>query len=278
MAPFVPSSAASRSGTSRVPSVPASASPAQLTLPWRDRVEVGTPEPAAVVPSGPPPEPGLPPTVTFVRNLRARRYILRVLPDSSVRVTIPRNGSRREAEAFVRTRTRWIDDRRREIEAARRQTQWVAGELVWWRGERRPVEVTSRDDGAVLVRCGDLEVLTARRDDYRPVLEPLMRRHARVELPGRLLAMAERFGLAVARITVRNQRSRWGSCSREGNIALNWRLLQMPAEVCDYVLAHELMHLHEPNHSPRFWARVAAVCPDYARWRTWLRHEGLALC
>jgi predicted metal-dependent hydrolase len=106
----------------------------------------------------------------------------------------------------------------------------------------------------------------------------VMRSSAVDELPGRLLRLAATHGLEVARVTVRNQRSRWGSCSRDGTIALNWRLLQMPTTVCDYVLLHELMHLREPNHSPRFWAQVASVCPDYAQARAWLRVEGLALC
>lgn len=277
MAFLFPSSVAARTGAPRVPSASPSALPAQLTLPWRDRVEVAEPPP----PSAPPqssPELAEATAITFVRNRRARRYILRVLPDATVRVTIPRNGSRREAEAFVRTRTRWIVERRQEVEAARRVMQWAAGEQVWWRGQRCDVVVAPQADGGVAVQCGDLAVVTEARADYRPVLEPLMRRYARLELPTRLRAMAEQLGLAVARVTVRNQRSRWGSCSRSGNIALNWRLLQMPDEACDYVLVHELMHLLEPNHSPRFWARVAAVCPDYARWRAWLRSEGLALC
>jgi predicted metal-dependent hydrolase len=140
------------------------------------------------------------------------------------------------------------------------------------------VDVSSVDASHVSVRCGDLVATAPVRDDYRPVIEPLMRARAAAELPPRLLAFAARHGLEVARVTVRSQRSRWGSCSRDGNIALNWRLLQMPTAVCDYVLLHELMHLRQPNHSPRFWAEVAAVCPDYAASRAWLRAEGLSLC
>jgi predicted metal-dependent hydrolase len=245
--------------------------PAQLSLPWRECQEpLADRDLTLIARSAPAP--------IYVRNGRARRYILRVLPDATIRVTIPRHGSRREAEAFVRTRTRWIADRRQELETTRRDPRWRAGQRIWWRGVPSRVEITQVDDGSVVVRCGEMTVATTAREDYRPVLEPVMRSSAVDELPGRLLRLAATHGLDVARVTVRNQRSRWGSCSRDGTIALNWRLLQMPTTVCDYVLLHELMHLREPNHSPRFWAQVASVCPDYAQARAWLRVEGLALC
>jgi predicted metal-dependent hydrolase len=245
---------------------------AQLSLPWRECSDLS---PDATLPAVPAPPP---PALMFVRNGRARRYILRVLPDATVRVTIPRHGSRREAEAFVRTRTRWIAERREELELRRRDTRWRLGQRVWWRGVTSRVEVTDASGARVSVRCGDLVAQSTPREDYRPVLEPLMRACAAKELPGKLLALASVHGLDVARVTVRSQRSRWGSCSRDGNIALNWRLLQMPATVCEYVLLHELMHLRQPNHSAQFWAEVEAVCPDYLQSRAWLRSEGLALC
>lgn len=100
---------------------------------------------------------------------------------------------------------------------------------------------------------------------------------ARVELPSRLRTLAEAHALTVTRVTIRNQRSRWGSCGRDGQISLNWRLLRMPDWVRDYVMIHELMHLQQMNHSPRYWALVAAACPEYHVARQWLRDHGREL-
>jgi predicted metal-dependent hydrolase len=104
-----------------------------------------------------------------------------------------------------------------------------------------------------------------------------MRELAALELPDRCQALALREGLDVADVRVRNQRSRWGACSPRRVITLNWRLIQMPQEVSDYVIVHELMHLKQPNHSRRFWREVDQAC---AYWRTaerWLRRYGRAL-
>ncbi len=96
-------------------------------------------------------------------------------------------------------------------------------------------------------------------------------------LPAALHALAARHGLTVSRVSIRNQRSRWGSCGRNGHITLNWRLMAMPAPVREYVLVHELMHLRYMNHSPAYWALVKAACPDFASARAWLRAHGPAL-
>jgi predicted metal-dependent hydrolase len=107
------------------------------------------------------------------------------------------------------------------------------------------------------------------------------RRHglerARRELPPRLFELAASLGLTVSKVSVRNQRWRWGSCSPRGHICLNWRLVRMPSWVRDYVLIHELMHLQRLDHSKKFWKLVAQQCPDYQAARRWLRENGRAL-
>jgi hypothetical protein len=100
---------------------------------------------------------------------------------------------------------------------------------------------------------------------------------ARLELPPRLLELAREHGLDVPKVSIRNQRWRWGSCSPRGHICLNWRLVTMPDWVRDYVLVHELMHLRRLDHSKKFWALVAAACPGYQDARRWLREHGRSL-
>jgi predicted metal-dependent hydrolase len=167
----------------------------------------------------------------FIRHHRARRYVVRVDEEGQVRVTIPRGGSRREAEAFVARHVGWIAEQRARLTRA----SWAA------------------------------ELREARKA------------RAWQELPARLYELAEQHGLRVARVSIRNQRTRWGSCGRDGHICLNWRLVLMPDWVRDYVLVHELMHLRRLDHSPAYWRLVAAACPRFREAREWLRRHGPAL-
>jgi predicted metal-dependent hydrolase len=104
-----------------------------------------------------------------------------------------------------------------------------------------------------------------------------LRARAAAELPPQLLALAVTHGLTVNRVTIRNQRSRWGSCSSRGHITLNFRLMLMPPEVREYILIHELMHLKQANHSIRFWRCVEAACPGFREAERWLKKHGPSL-
>jgi predicted metal-dependent hydrolase len=97
---------------------------------------------------------------------------------------------------------------------------------------------------------------------------------AKRELSERCLTLARASGYAVSRVSIRNPRSRWGSCSSTGVVMLNWRLVQMPPSVSDYVIFHELAHIEQPNHSRRFWRVVARLCPQWQEAERWLRRHG----
>jgi predicted metal-dependent hydrolase len=96
---------------------------------------------------------------------------------------------------------------------------------------------------------------------------------AAAELPPKVVEFAAAHQLKVQRIAIRNQRSRWGSCSRRGTISLNWKLIQAPPFVRDYIILHELMHLRQMNHSARFWRQVEGVCPEYKTAEKWLKQN-----
>lgn len=97
------------------------------------------------------------------------------------------------------------------------------------------------------------------------------------EIPRRVAYFAEKMGVSYGRITIRNQKTRWGSCSSKGNLNFNCMLMMTPPEVRDYVVVHELCHIKEMNHSPKFWAEVEKVLPDYPRQKKWLKEHSLLL-
>ena len=214
--------------------------------------------------------------IEFVRVGRARRYILRVRPDGTLRVTVPRGGSRREAEQFVRKHQRWICRERDRVRTEHAPTEWTDGSMILLRGSVVPIVVESRH-GAMVVRYGDREVTMTPVDNVRPAVEDDLKLVAKSELVPRLHELAAAHGLAPGAVSIRNQRSRWGSCARNGNIALNFRLVQMPFDVRDYVLLHELMHIRQQNHSRRFWKLVESVCPAFRDAERWLRTTGKTL-
>jgi predicted metal-dependent hydrolase len=225
--------------------------------------------------------PPVPPPVSedrveFVRTHRAKRYILRVQPDGSLRVTVPRWGSKREALQFVASQRRWIERQRQRVHVAYTPREWREGTEILLRGE--PVRLTILAEGEdARIEYGDRRVELRDGCEIRAAIEADLKALAKAELPERLRELARDHDLKPRRVVIRNQRSRWGSCARNGNIALNFRLVQMPPAVRDYVLVHELMHMRQQNHSRRFWRFVEHACPDFRAAERWLRVHGRAL-
>ena len=214
-------------------------------------------------------------SVTFIRSLKAKRYILRLRQDGTARVTVPRGGSFSEARRFAQRQTAWLG--RQVVRLAARPvhpTDWRVGSSIFFRG----VEVLLEADasGRAVRFAGEAVRVTDTTGDLRPAIEKHLRKLAARELPSRVIELAALHTVAVRRVSVRNQRSRWGSCSRTGTISLNWRLIQTPNSVRDYIILHELMHVRQMNHSARFWREVAAVCPGYEEAERWIKlHSAL---
>ncbi|HVS53121.1 MAG TPA: M48 family metallopeptidase [Opitutaceae bacterium] len=221
--------------------------------------------------------------IVFERSHRARHYRLTLRRDGTAVATIPVRGSEREAWRFVEQHRAWLDRaRERQRHRPRAAEVWTVGTRVLWRGELveiRNATPTPAPAGAAAGKptiCLRADVFRVARleGDLRPTLEAHFARRAKIELPARTWELAAETGVDVKHVTVRNQRSRWGSCSATGTISLNWRLVQTPDFVRDYIVYHELMHLREMNHSSRFWARVEEVCPGWREAERWIKRNG----
>jgi len=213
--------------------------------------------------------------IVFERSPRARQYRLTLRRDGKAVATIPLRGSEREARQFVEQHRDWLERARaRQARRPRGAAVWAIGTRVLWRGELTEIRAASAGEKPQVCLAADVFRVARLEGDLRATLEAHFARRARVELPARTWELAAVTGVEVKQVTVRNQRSRWGSCSANGTISLNWRLVQTPESVRDYIVYHELMHLREMNHSARFWARVEEVCPNWREAERWIKRNG----
>lgn len=213
------------------------------------------------------------------RSARARRYRIEIKRDGTAVLTIPARGSEREGRAFLARQAEWLERARERVRTLPRQPQaWTVGSRVLLGGEWLEIQVLAAGSTGAAVSIGGRVFRVGSTDgNLRPVLEAHFRRIACVELVARAWELSAVHGAAVKRVTIRSQRTRWGSCSARGTISLNWRLVQAPAEVADYVIIHELMHTRHMNHSAAFWSAVAAACPRWREAERWLKANGPAL-
>ncbi|QCP86745.1 M48 family peptidase [Cereibacter sphaeroides] len=217
--------------------------------------------------------PGSPPVeITLRRSAQARRFSLRVSRlDGRVTLTLPLRAREAEALAFVRDQEGWI---RRALSDVPEAAAVGLGSLLPLEG--RPLTV--RPGSGRSVRVTDDSLLVPGDPASVPLrLATFLKAMARERLAAACDRHARNLGRPYARLTLRDTRSRWGSCTQDGCLMFSWRLILAPPPILDYVAAHEVAHLAQMNHSPAFWAEVARLDPDYALHRAWLRRQGQAL-
>lgn len=202
-----------------------------------------------------------------LRRVPRRKHVhLVVGDDAQLEVRAPFRLKPHDAELIICAHAAWvIRTMKRARELARAKPVLATGLEVPLLDERLRLHV-SLDAKASATRdpCTLwLKSPTMARSALQSLLEDWYRRQARCYLPARLMHLARRFDLPLAKVSVRGQKTLWGSCSGNGAISLNWRLMLMPNDVVDYVLVHELCHLRHSNHSSRFWTLVASCIPDF---------------
>ncbi len=208
--------------------------------------------------------------VDLRRSARARRISLRVSTlDGRVTLTVPNHVKTEVALDFAKEKSDWI------VKALEKQSPIVPVGI----GARVPVlgemhNIVPGQGRSARVKDGVIEAPEGRVGVSVQVLLKVLAREHLVAASDRYAAKLRR---SYGRITLRDTRSRWGSCSHEGNLMYSWRLVLAPQNVLDYVAAHEVAHLAHMDHSKSFWAAVADLCPDYEAPRGWLRREGAGL-
>lgn len=211
--------------------------------------------------------------VIFRRHAQARRLVLRLnTQGTAVLVTVPKGVSRASALEFTERSRAWIEQ---HVQRRGGSIFLAPGNILPLRGEEFEIRRLASRRGTVvldpLTRVihvpGDPEHVPRRLLDW-------LKAAARADLTAASQRYAQKMGVSFRRVTIRDQRSRWGSCSAAGDLSYSWRLILAPRYVLDYVAAHEVAHLKHLDHSPRFWRLVLTHCPEAARAKDWLKSHG----
>jgi predicted metal-dependent hydrolase len=217
------------------------------------------------------------------RSDRARRARINVSADG-VEVVVPRRMALRQVVPFVEEKRPWIERTLRRIREAEEAAavRLADGGSVPYLGRSLELRVRvepgrGRDFVSMTGDAVEVFVGAAGPAAVRAALEKWYRRRARVEVEPRLDAACARAGVRYSRLSIRSQRTRWASCSSEGAMSFNWRLLLAPPEILDYVVEHEVAHLEVLDHSGRFWRLLGSRVPAYREHERWLRRNGPAL-
>lgn len=216
--------------------------------------------------------------VVFKSHARARRYVARIDNEGNIVITVPNAGTRKEALAFANRHREWLKREQAKTRESLRlkllDPGLSAGNSIYFRGEKVVLRI-EKDLGRPVLCFANHRIYIA--DEAMDLARPLreyLRGLASREFPDRLWRLADKIGnRKVKRVVVRDQRTRWGSCSTSGTISLNWRLILVPPAARDYVIYHELMHTKRFDHSTKFWSLVASVCPRYKTHEAWLKEH-----
>ena len=217
--------------------------------------------------------------VAVRRAAAARRFTLRVsAATGDVVLTLPSRADFARAADFAKRHGGWIAARMAKLPAA---VDLAPGAVVPIRGQNHHIEHRPRARGTVWIEAHEngrcvLAVAGAAEHTHRRILD-FLKREAKRDLEAAVLRHTTRLGKRAAKITLRDTTSRWGSCSAAGRLNFSWRLILAPSFVLDYLAAHEVAHLKEMNHSPRFWRLVHLLAPRTDEAEAWLKRHGSAL-
>lgn len=214
----------------------------------------------------------------IVENERARRLTLRIdAGGRGLRITVPPGIASGEVDRFLTRHQSWLEqrlakapDRPQVRPGIKIPVRGVPHLIVHEPAGRGTALATSDERGPVLIVHGDRRHLGRRIADF-------LKREAKRDIERLVAVHTEKLGKRAKSIRFKDTSSRWGSCTADGNLSFSWRIMMAPAPVINYLVAHEVAHLKEMNHAPKFWRLCAKLCPDTERCKAWLKRNGTAL-
>ena len=213
------------------------------------------------------------------RSARAKRMRLEIKRDTGLTVVVPRSYRLDHLSSFLETKQSWILGnlaKREKIQSLYTRKELKSGDTIPYLGRdlKLVIQQTHRNTDSVKLEQ-DILVVSLRPGNSKlnVALERWYRMQAAEIIKKKAAELSVRLALPYNRLTIRGQKTRWGSCSRKSNLSFNWKLLMAPEPVIDYVIIHELTHLKEMNHTKRFWQLVAEQCPRWQKHRKWLRNH-----
>jgi predicted metal-dependent hydrolase len=220
---------------------------------------------------------GFPFQVEVIRTDRKRSASIS-LSNDLVKVTVPSTLSDNRIRDLVRKRTPWIKKKLQEqsVRPTIPPREYISGETVTYLGKNYRLKVLRGDQPSIKLRRGYVEATVTKTDidpkkTIRSLLEHWYRSLAEKRLDEKTVRLAGVIGVNPASVTVKNYKSRWGSCSTKGDISYNWRIILAPHSIVDYVVVHELCHMLEHNHSSKYWKHVERHVPNWRECKEWLK-------
>lgn len=205
--------------------------------------------------------------VTFVKNRRSKNIKISVKPNQSVRVSFPFYTTSAEAAIFVHKNLEWIRNQQKKFQTKTTyiydgfQMQTKLYKIVFQKGIKNNI---TNNENVIIVDVEDFGSDVSRAY-LENILNQVYRFEAKKILPGRLSELAEKYGFNYNRVTIRNNKRNWGSCSAKNNISLNMQMMKLPDELIDYILLHELVHTKIKNHGPKFWEGLNELTGNRAK-------------
>lgn len=210
--------------------------------------------------------------IKFIRNTRRKKLAIKVLPFEGIIIELPPYATKKDGERFLNLNIPWILKALQKVKTKENgYTLYNESDIVNTKFSKIIIKKTSTSSYGWHLKEGKGVIAIPSVADFssmetqqtiRRILTEVYRTEAKMYLPGRTRLLADRFGFGYNNITVKNHKTKWGSCSGRNNINYNLNLMRLPDELIDYVILHELTHTVEKNHGPRFWNKLSTVCKD----------------